>query len=263
MGEDHLLEPPQLGAGLEAELVHQELAPHAHRLERLRLPPGAVQRHHELPAQALAKGVLGDQALELADQILAGAAGQVRGHALLDRLHAELLEPGDLELGELVEAVVGKSLASPERKRRLQLGRGALVVVLSEGHPRASQKLLEAPRIDRLRIDVQHVAGRPVAQLRSAVAEPLAQARDLLLERLPGLGGRLLAPECLHQLVCGHRLGRAEREHREEPALLRALKPHRVARDLDLEVPQQPDVHVRIHRLRPDQRYRPCRRGLP
>ena len=59
--EDHALQPPQLRPRLDPELVHQQPAARAHRLERLRLPAGPIQRQHQLRAQALAQRVLGDQ----------------------------------------------------------------------------------------------------------------------------------------------------------------------------------------------------------
>ena len=245
--QDHSLEPSQLRPRLDAELVDEHLTPDAHRLERLRLSAGSVQRDHQLSAQPLAQGMLGDQRLQLADQVLGTSAGELRGHPLLDRLEVELLEPGDLELCELIEAVVGEHVPAPEPQRHLEVGGGELGGVIPERHPRPAQKLLEAPGIDGHGIDVQGVAGRPVADERSTVPQTPAQPRDLLLQGLADAGGRLLAPERLDQLIRGDRVGGAEREHREEPALLRAFELHRVTRDLDLEVTQQPDIHPRIH----------------
>jgi hypothetical protein len=46
-------------------------------LERLRLPARAIERQHQLPAQPLAQRLLGDQRLQLADQLAVAAAGQI------------------------------------------------------------------------------------------------------------------------------------------------------------------------------------------
>ena len=122
--EDHALHPPQLRPRLDPELVHQQLAARAHRLERLRLPAGSVQRQHQLRAQALAERVLGDQRAQLADQVRVAPAGQVSREPLLDRLHPQLLQAGDLVLRELVETMIRQRLPSPQRQRFAQIGRG-------------------------------------------------------------------------------------------------------------------------------------------
>src|SRR4029079_10452321 len=69
--EDRLLELAQLAAGLDPELVHERAARVLVGAERLGLAPRAVQRAHELAAQALAQRVLGDQLLELGHDIAA------------------------------------------------------------------------------------------------------------------------------------------------------------------------------------------------
>ena len=58
--EDRALEASELEARLEPELLHERATRVAIRGERLRLPPRAVQREHQLGAQALPKRVLGD-----------------------------------------------------------------------------------------------------------------------------------------------------------------------------------------------------------
>ena len=72
---DHPLEPPQLGTRLDPELIDDQLAPGAHRLERLGLPAGPVQRDHQLAAQLLPQRVLSHQATQIADQVRVVAAG--------------------------------------------------------------------------------------------------------------------------------------------------------------------------------------------
>ena len=56
-----MLEPPQLLARLEAELVRQLASRDAVDVERLRLAAGPVEREHELRAQALAQRVRGGE----------------------------------------------------------------------------------------------------------------------------------------------------------------------------------------------------------
>jgi hypothetical protein len=162
--EDHALEPPQLRSGLDSELVHQHLTALPHRLERLRLPSRTVQRDHQLSAQTLAQRVLCDERLQFADQVLGTSPGQLCGHPLLDRLYTQLLQARDLALGELIEAIVGQRLATPQRQGRLEVGGGALRIFASERHSRPPQQLLEAPGIDREGINFERIARRPMAQ---------------------------------------------------------------------------------------------------
>jgi hypothetical protein len=47
----------QLGAGFDRELVHQPLADRPIRVQRVGLPPGAVQRQDPLRLQVLAQRI--------------------------------------------------------------------------------------------------------------------------------------------------------------------------------------------------------------
>ena len=88
-------------AGLDAELVDEDASRVLVGLERVRLPPAAVEGEHQLAAQALAQGVLADQRLELADELGMGAKRKLGLNPLLKRRDAQLVEPaGDLALGE-------------------------------------------------------------------------------------------------------------------------------------------------------------------
>src|SRR3954451_22361497 len=129
--------------------------------------------------------MLGYERPQLADEVGRLPAAEVRRDALLDGLHAQLLEAEDLGLRELVEAVVGERRPAPQRERRPELGRIA--------GARAPQKELEAPAVDRLALDLQRVAGGP-APHRERLADAGPQPRDLLLQRLVAAVGRLGAP---------------------------------------------------------------------
>ena len=90
--QDRLLELAQLAAGLDPELVDERAARVLVGAERLGLAPRAVQRAHELAAQALAQRVLGDQRLELGHDV-AAPEREVGLDAIRGRLQAQLLEP--------------------------------------------------------------------------------------------------------------------------------------------------------------------------
>ena len=63
--EDRLLEPPQCGGGLEAELVSKRRTRAVVGGERVGLPARPIEREHEQTARALAQGVLADQRFQL------------------------------------------------------------------------------------------------------------------------------------------------------------------------------------------------------
>ena len=77
LAQDRVLQAAELRAGLDADLLHQHAARLLIRLERLGLPPAAVQREHALRVQALAQGVLGDDRVDLARDLQVTAGGEV------------------------------------------------------------------------------------------------------------------------------------------------------------------------------------------
>ena len=69
LGEHQPLQPPQLLAGLEPELLGEEAARVAVDGERVGLAPGAVEGEHEVGARALAERLGRHQLLQLGDQL--------------------------------------------------------------------------------------------------------------------------------------------------------------------------------------------------
>ena len=240
--EDRLLEPPQLRPRLDPELVDEQPAPLAHHLERLRLPAAAVEREHQVRAHALAQRVLGHQRPQLADQVGVAAARELRAHPLLDRLHPQLLQPRDLALREVVEAVVGERRPAPQLERGLQVGGGRVRVL----GPRALEQVLEAVRVDRAALHAERVPGRAAVDGRR-LAEPVAQARHLLLQRLHAVARRPPRPYGLDQLVDRDRLRGAQRQRGEQGALLGAVELDGVPLDAHVERAEEPDLDVRAH----------------
>ena len=87
-------------ARLQAELLGERQASLLVDLERLRLPVRAVEREHELPTKPLSQRVVGDELLQLADQLTVPAEGEIGFDSLLLGTEAKLVEPCDLSLGE-------------------------------------------------------------------------------------------------------------------------------------------------------------------
>ena len=122
LGEDLPLELPQRRARLEPELVERRPRV-AVGLERLGLPARAVEREHQLPAQPLAVRMLGDQRLELADELGVAAEREVGLDPLLERRQPQLLEPRRLDPRERLVVELGQRRPAPQRERLAQQAR--------------------------------------------------------------------------------------------------------------------------------------------
>ena len=192
--QDLPLELLQRRAGLDPELVDERTAPASEDVERVGLPAAAIERDHQLAAQALAKRVLGDERLELRHELVLAAERQVGVDPLLDGREALLLEARDLALGERLVAEVGQRLPVPERERLAQAGRPLLGI--GQG-ARLPDEQLEPAQVDLARRDVQQVAGRPRPD--PLGADQLADGGDVPVQRgLRGLGRRV-APDALRE----------------------------------------------------------------
>ena len=117
MAKNLRLESLELGAGLDPELVDEAGASVLVDLQGLRLPARTIQREHQLPAERLAKRVLADETLELADHIAVAPELELGVDALAEDNEPQLLEPPDLRLREVVERELGERRPAPERER--------------------------------------------------------------------------------------------------------------------------------------------------
>ena len=223
LAQDRALESLQLGPRLEAELVREPPAALAIGLERIRLPSGAVEREHQLPPHALARGVLVDQRFELGHQRRVTAQGQLGIDAVLERGQPEILEPACLGTGERFVGDVGQGLTSPESEGLLQPLRGAAGVAGGEPLPPVSGQALESIGVDAVGLGDQRVS---VSARRERLrAEDLAEPRDVDLHGLGGGRGRALPPEGVDDPVHGDRLTAVDQEVREDRALARTSQP--------------------------------------
>jgi hypothetical protein len=225
--QDAALELLELLARLDAQLVDERPARILVRLEGLGLAPRAVEREHQLGAQPLSKRMVADQRFELADHLRVVAERQLGLDALLDGRQAQLLEAGDLALGEGLIREIGERGTTPEREGVSQQLGGALRATAGKGLRALVQQPLEAcpvelvgPEPDQVPAPAREdhaVRARPTSAL-----ERLAQARDVHLEALGGAGRRVLTPELVDQPVARDDLVRVQQQDRQHRALLAA-----------------------------------------
>src|SRR5439155_5442065 len=108
--EDRPLEVLQGATGLDAEIGEHRAPRGPIRVERLRLPAGAIEGDHQLPAQSLPQRMSRHERLQLGGEIVVSAERQVGLESILRRGDVQLLEPRDL--------LVRKSLVREVRERR-------------------------------------------------------------------------------------------------------------------------------------------------
>ena len=125
LAQDRVVQAPQLGARLDADLLDQRAPRSPVRLERLGLAPAAVEREHPLRVQPLAQRVLGQQRIDLADELVMAAGGQVRVDRQLRGRQPQLLEPADLRRRERLVGQVRQRIAAEQRQRLARRVAGA------------------------------------------------------------------------------------------------------------------------------------------
>ena len=156
--ENRLVQLTQPRARLDAELVDQRAARRAVGLERVRLAPGPVQGHQQLPAQALAQRLLVDERLELGDELRTAAEREVGVDAVLERREPQLLQPPDLGLEE---RLVGRDRRAAARARARAPRAACAAAVAGSAAARAvGSEALEAEQVEPVLRDPQLVARR-------------------------------------------------------------------------------------------------------
>ena len=128
-------------------------------LEGLRLPTAPVERQHELRPQALTGRMLGNERLDVCNELACQAQRQSASIRSSDRRDAKFLERRDLPLGERLIGEVGQSATAPQIQRFSQLRRAL------SGLARSS--LLDEPT-EPVRVDVRRLDRKDVARRRGA-----------------------------------------------------------------------------------------------
>ena len=160
LAEDRLLESPQLGVRLEAELLVEELPEGSVRLERVGMAARAVESDHQMRAESLVERVEPDERLQLADGLGLAADGEHRLEPRLERLEPQALEPGDLGLCEGLGCQVGERGPAPEREGPCEGRFGFGERLRAERGLTFGQEPLELVHVELAGRDAEEVAGR-------------------------------------------------------------------------------------------------------
>ncbi|HEY3550283.1 MAG TPA: hypothetical protein VGK69_04450 [Gaiellaceae bacterium] len=117
VAQDPALELLQLRAGVDPELVDQQLPRRSARGQRVHLPAGAIQRERVLGAKPLAIRLGRDQPLELGHELVVAAERELGVVEELERAQAPFPELPGLRLVHRLPREVGERCAGPERER--------------------------------------------------------------------------------------------------------------------------------------------------
>ena len=157
LAQDRSVELLELLAGLDAELVDEDVPGVLKRPERLGLPTRPVEREHQLCAQPFAQWMALDERLELSDELRGAPGGELRVEPFFENRQQLLLQPGDLRPREGVERKIGERRTALQCEGLSQL-LGALCGVESGACPLHEQA--ESIEIELLRTDVERVSRR-------------------------------------------------------------------------------------------------------
>ena len=215
--EDLLVEVPELGSGLDTELIGQQGGRLPMRGQRGARSAGSVEAEDLLAPQPFVERVLGERDVDLAGGLLWRPERQQGADATPLQCESLLAELGSgrLQPTVVVDVVRPASPQAERRRRRLEdpFGFGALVHREDRGGCRGDQ-----PRVDRSRRDAQAVAelvgahdGRRCPG-RSVGFEDPPQAPDQRVQRRRGLRQRLGAPDAVDQPLHPRRLAASDEE---------------------------------------------------
>ena len=235
--QDRPLQLLQLRARLGPELLDECPASRGVRVQRVGLPTRPVQREHEVPAQPLAERVLGDQRLELCDELAVPPEREIGVDPILDGREPALVEVSGVRVHRLA-GEVGECRAAPEREGIVQQ-RGSPCGICV---PRLADESRESLEVQLIRAHAQEVA---VAMRDETIAELPTQASGVVAERCTDCSGRLVTPDGLYERVERHGPVRVEQEPRKHGAPLGTAERQHTLAVARLERPQDAELHGR------------------
>ena len=236
--QDCILEPPKLRPWLEPQLVSENAARLPKSLERVGLAAAAVERHHQLRPEPLPEGVVRERRTKRRRELAMLAKREPDLEVLLERVDVQRLEPARLAAEPRRASQTLQRRSAPEGQRRSDsVGRGRDVAV-AQRSTGLREQLLEPDRVDARalqRVPVGRADDRPLP-------ERGPEAGDVVMERVPGSGREILAPQTVDQPVDVNHTTLPEREHREQTLALRATHVRERSARESLERAEKPDL---------------------
>ena len=237
--QDRPLEPAQLAAGLDSCVLDEERPHFPEVLEGVGLPPGTVEREHELCARAFSQGFVAHVSLERGDQVPVQAQRERAVDALLLDQEALLVEARGVDTRLALELRSGQGIAPPEIERAVICTQRVRMLAGARGGARSRRQSGEAAHVELVVAAHGEVAGDARRNPRG-VAEGLSKPRDVLVDHVLRARRRRLAPDAVDQALDRYDVARVEEKNAEQ----RALAPPEcddVFVHLDLERTQNPE----------------------
>ncbi len=226
------MDPGQLGAGVDTQLVRQHLAGVVEGLQRLGLPSAPVEGDHQQPSHPLPERVLGHQRGQLRHGSLVAAELEQDVGPLFGGGRPQLGQPDPLGAGERPRYARERG-SVPLAQGRVQRDDGPGQVAGTTQPAARAQPPFEDDRVHPAGVQAEHVAagsrGQHLAGAAAGTArlEHPAQPGYVGVHPALGAGGRPLAPDGVDELVAGHDPVRPHREHAKH-----RLLPGRAGRQL-------------------------------
>ena len=159
-GQDGLLQPPELGAGVDAELVGQ---PAAHVLvggQRVGRLAAAVQAQHELSVELLLQRMRGNELAQLGHQLAIPAQPQVSVDTQGQRLEPPLFQGRHLTGPQQRRRHVGQRFSAPQAEGLPQQAGGLVPAAGRGGGLALGDQRAERAHVQVAVADLDEVAGR-------------------------------------------------------------------------------------------------------
>ena len=247
MSQDRLLEPLQGLAGLDPELVDENMPRALIGSECVGLSIGAVEREQLLRARPLVQRMLADDQLQLAEHVLVAAEREIAIDPIHQGCEAQLVEPRDLVAPLRLERQTGQRRATPQCERvpkelscGIRLTRcGTLVGV--GGQPLRTQRV-EALGLEREPVTTGHGGDR----IPAVAPERLAQLGQVDADGLPRRRRRRRAPQVVDQPLGRDHLVRTQEQNRQDRSLFQRPERNRRPAVKHFERPEDPEFHPQV-----------------
>ena len=218
VAQDRALELLKRRPWLDPELLDERASCALVRLQRVLLPPRAVQRENLLLAQPFSVRLVGDQLLELREQGVVAAELEPGVVPKLQCAEPQLLEALGRHTGPGLVGEVGQRRARPQGEGRVEIVGGVCNAFLRERALGLTHEALETRQVELGRLELDPVA--VAVRLDALGADRAPQAVHVDLEGRAGRGRRVV-PQGVHEVVARQHGAAVQEQLCQERTLLR------------------------------------------
>jgi len=196
----------------------------------------AIERDHELRDESLAIRRLLDQPAQLSYELGMAAKGKIRVDANLERPQAKLVEALGLRTALLAQRHVGEHRAAPEAECLIRNRRGARMVAGGQRLGGLVYERFEDLRVEDGSTEVDPVAAAPSLDGNPVRGESPAEPGHVRLQAVRCGSRGIVLPDLIEQALDGHDLVPAEKQGRQNNALLWPAQLDHAFADLGFEL---------------------------